>query len=91
MDRTLKIKNALNASIDPIDFMDVIDDSARHKGHAGAKTGKGHYILRIASPAFEGKSPIQRHRLVYEALGTLMESEIHALNIDAQSTKPKHW
>jgi len=57
----------------------VEDDSALHAGHPGAASGGGHYTLRMTSPRFEGKSRIERHRLVYDALADLMQSEIHAL------------
>ncbi len=61
--------------------LELIDDSAKHAGHAGAKGGGGHYRLLIVSAEFSGKSPLARHRLVYETLGELMRSKIHALSI----------
>lgn len=57
----------------------IEDDSARHAGHPGAASGGGHYNLRLVSPLFEGKSRVERHRLVYDALATLMQRDIHAL------------
>ncbi len=60
--------------------LEVIDDSAQHAGHAGAREG-GHYRLLIVSPRFAGKTTLQRHRLIYDALGELMRSRIHALSI----------
>jgi BolA protein len=63
--------------------IDLIDDSAKHAGHAGARDGGGHYRLRIVAPAFAGLRIMQRHRLVYDALGPLMKREIHALSIEA--------
>jgi len=63
----------------------VHDDSARHAGHAGARDGAGHFQVRIESEAFAGRSRLQRHRMVYEALGDMLRSEIHALNIEAIS------
>ena len=65
--------------------MEIIDDSAKHAGHAGARDGGGHFRLQITSPAFVGCSTMQRHRLVYDALGPLMKREIHALSIDARA------
>jgi BolA protein len=63
--------------------LDIRDESSNHAGHAGAKGGGGHYQIVIVSPQFSGK-PIQlRHRMVYEALGTMMKKEIHALAIKA--------
>ena len=63
----------------------VTDDSARHAGHAGARDGAGHFIVRIESQAFTGRSRLQRHRMVYEALAEMLPGEIHALNIEAVS------
>lgn len=59
--------------------IEVMDDSASHAGHAGARSGGGHFELTIVSPVFAGKSRVQRHRLVYEALAPLMRRSIHAL------------
>jgi BolA protein len=59
--------------------IDVADDSASHAGHAGARSGGGHYELTIVAAVFAGKSRIERHRLVYEALAPLMQRKIHAL------------
>ena len=59
------------------------DDSALHAGHEGAKSGGGHYALTIVSPQFSGKNTVARHRLVYAALGTMMQKQIHALAIRA--------
>lgn len=61
--------------------LELIDDSALHAGHEGAKSGGGHYRLLIVSTAFAGKSTVARHRLVYDALGELMRRQIHALSI----------
>lgn len=63
--------------------LQVIDDSARHAGHAGAKGGGGHYRLLIVSDAFAGLGRLARHRLVHAALGDLMHTRIHALSIQA--------
>ena len=60
--------------------LEVIDDSALHAGHAGAREG-GHFRLLIVSPRFAGKTTLQRHRIIYDALGELMRSRIHALSI----------
>ena len=69
------------ASLDP-QRLEILDDSAKHAGHAGAKEG-GHYRLTIVSPRFSGCGTMQRHRLIYEALGPMMRGEIHALSIKA--------
>jgi BolA protein len=66
------------AALVPVELF-IEDDSARHSGHAGAAGGGGHYNLRLVSPRFEGKSRVERHRLVYDRLADLMQREIHAL------------
>jgi BolA protein len=64
--------------------LDLRDESAQHAGHAGARPGEStHWQLTIASEAFRGKSAVARHRMVYEALGDLMQKDIHALKIEA--------
>ena len=64
--------------------LDLRDESGQHAGHAGARpSGGSHWHLTIVSEAFRGKAPVARHRMVYEALGDLMERDIHALRIEA--------
>ena len=63
--------------------LELIDDSAKHASHEGATSGGGHYRLLIISAEFSGKSTLLRHRLVYDSLGELMRSKIHALSIQA--------
>jgi BolA family transcriptional regulator, general stress-responsive regulator len=63
----------------------VQDDSAKHVGHAGARDGAGHFSVRIVSQDFSGRSRLERHRLVYNALAQMLPREIHALNIVAVS------
>ena len=63
--------------------IDIEDESALHVGHAGAKSGGGHYALTLVSSHFAGKPLQARHRMVYDALGALMHREIHALAIRA--------
>lgn len=71
------------AALQPL-RLDIVDDSHRHAGHAGAKEG-GHYQVAIVSAAFAGKTTMARHRLVYEAVGDLMRGRIHALVINARA------
>ncbi len=59
------------------------DESAQHRGHAGAAGGGGHFRLTLVSPKFRTLSTLARHRLVYDAMGELMQREIHALSITA--------
>jgi BolA protein len=63
--------------------LDVLDDSAQHAGHEGARGGGGHYQVIVVSPRFAGKPLMARHRMVYDALGNMMQKEIHALAIKA--------
>ena len=63
--------------------MELADESAMHAGHEGAKGGGGHYRLTIVSQQFSGKNTLARHRMIYTALGTMMQQQIHALAIRA--------
>ena len=74
------------AVLDPV-AIEIEDDSARHAGHAGAKSGGGHYNLDIISDAFDGKNTVARHRMIYAALGDMMKGEIHALAIRAKTAE----
>ena len=65
------------------DLIEIYDESGEHVGHAGAAGGGGHYQLLIVSKQFERQSAVARHRLIYRALGTMMQKEIHALAITA--------
>lgn len=79
--RLEKIRQHL-ATLHPT-VLELTDESHKHAGHAGAASGGGHYVLRIASAQFIGKNTIARHRMIYLALGDLMKHEIHALTIQA--------
>lgn len=74
------------ALLDPV-ALEIEDDSARHAGHAGARSGGGHYNLNIVSDAFDGKNTVVRHRMIYAALGDMMKGEIHALAIRAKTAE----
>ncbi|MBW8074850.1 MULTISPECIES: BolA family protein [Metallibacterium] len=80
--RIAAIRARLEAAFAPAQI-DIIDDSARHAGHAGARDGRGHFKVHIVSAAFAGMPPLARHRAVYTALGELMQTDIHALQIEA--------
>ena len=82
MDRIAMIRERLTAALAP-QRIDVQDDSADHAGHAGARSGGGHFQVTIVSAAFAGKSLVDRHRMVYDALGAAMRDDIHALVIRA--------
>lgn len=78
--RVEAIRRRLQTALAPT-VLEIVDDSHRHAGHAGARDGRGHFSVRIANPAFAGLSPVARHRAVYDALGDLMQTDIHALSI----------
>lgn len=70
------------AALEP-ESLEILDESASHAGHEGAKSGGGHYRMIIVSSQFRGKSLPARHRMVYDALGAMMHKQIHALAIKA--------
>jgi BolA protein len=63
--------------------LEVSDESHLHAGHPGARDGRGHFRVKIVSAHFLGRKPIERHRMVFAALGTLLETDIHALSVTA--------
>ena len=81
--RIARMRARLEAALAP-DRLEITDDSAKHVGHAGARDGRGHYSVAIVSAAFEGQGPVARHRMVYAALGDMMQTDIHALAIRAE-------
>ena len=80
--RTARIEELLSAEFSPTQIL-VRDQSHLHAGHAGAQDGRGHFAVKIVAAAFADKSRIERHRMIYGALGDMMETDIHALSIDA--------
>ena len=84
MDRIAAIRDRINSALSPTQ-LNIVDDSHLHKGHAGAASGAGHFTVQITSDAFQNKSLIERHRMVYKALNDMMPSEIHALSIQAKT------
>ena len=81
-DRQAQIRTELEKSFQPTELL-IKDQSHLHAGHKGAKDGKGHFDVTIVSKAFAGVNRVQRHRMVYDALGKLLETDIHALRIKA--------
>jgi BolA protein len=81
-ERVATIRSRLEAALEP-DELEIADDSQGHAGHVGARDGRGHFTVRIVSRQFASKRTLERHRLVYAALGTLMQSDIHALALSA--------
>ena len=84
MTRVERIRSALEVAFQPSE-LEVVDDSHKHAGHAGARDGRGHFGVRIVSEAFATMTPLARHRAVYAALGEMMQTDIHALSIDARA------
>jgi BolA protein len=76
--RVERIRALVQDRLAPVQ-LEVLDESAAHAGHAGAAGGAGHFRVRVVSEAFRGLPRVQRHRLVYEALGSLLRNDIHAL------------
>jgi BolA protein len=75
----------LESALSPT-HVELIDDSEQHRGHGGYNpSGESHFTLRIESPAFAGRTRVQRQRLVYAALGDLMVERVHALSIKARA------
>ncbi len=79
------IKQKLTDALSPVQ-LDITDDSHKHAGHAGSRPeGESHFSVFIVSQAFEGKSRVQRQRLVYQALAEEMKQRIHALALHTLS------
>lgn len=85
-ERVVAIRTRLEHALAPCE-VEVRDDSHRHAGHAGARDGRGHFVVTVVTPAFEGKNLLTRHREVYDALGDLMITDIHALSVRALTPK----
>jgi BolA protein len=81
-ERVTVIQHRLEDALAPTELL-VKDQSHLHAGHEGAKEGKGHFEVTIVSDKFVGANRITRHRLVYDALGGFMDTDIHALRINA--------
>jgi BolA protein len=81
-DRQTLIRDELEKYFQPTELL-IKDQSQLHAGHEGAKDGKGHFDVTIVSQAFDGINRVQRHRMVYDALSKLIETDIHALRIKA--------
>lgn len=86
-ERVAEIRTRLQAAFEP-EALEVVDESHKHVGHPGAATGMGHFRVLLVSPCFAGVSPLERHRMVYDALGDLMKTDIHALSLTALPAKP---
>ena len=83
--RVAQIRRLLAERFAP-EELEVLDESHLHAGHVGARDGLGHFRVRIVANEFNAKSPLQSHRLVYSALGDMMQTDIHALAIEARGS-----
>ena len=81
--RIAAIRSRLTADLEP-QLLEITDESDLHAGHAGARDGRGHFHVRIATARFSGLSRLAQHRLVYDALGDLLTTDIHAVRISAE-------
>jgi BolA protein len=78
-----QMRAAIDGALAPT-ALEILDDSARHVGHPGARGG-GHFRVRLVAEAFRGRSQLERHRLVYAALAPLLSGAVHAVNIVART------
>jgi BolA family transcriptional regulator, general stress-responsive regulator len=70
------------------DFLQIIDESAHHAGHAGARhDGESHFRVKIVAAAFRGKSRLEQHRMINAALAEELKARVHALTIEASAPK----
>lgn len=82
--RVAEIESRLTEAFSPT-TLQVKDQSHLHAGHAGAEDGRGHFEVTIISAEFDGRRPVERHRMIFEALGSLMQTDIHALRLHAHT------
>ena len=87
--RLAEMRRRLESEFKPL-ALELIDEGHLHVGHAGARDGRGHFRLRIVSERFAGTAQVQRHRLIYQVMGELMQNDIHALAIEAQAPDEIH-
>lgn len=80
-ERVEEIRRRLHVALEP-EVCEIVDESHLHVGHAGARDGRGHFFLKIQSKKLRDLARLSQHRLIYEALGDLLETEIHALRIE---------
>ena len=83
-ERLERIRATLESTFEPLK-LEIRDDSHLHAGHAGAKEGKGHFHVHIVSDRFQNTTVIDRHRMIFEALGEMMTTDIHALSVSASA------
>ena len=82
--RIARMRELLVADLAPAQ-LDIVDESHKHAGHAGARDGRGHFRVRIVAAAFAGLTSVRRHQRVYAAIGTMMQTDIHALALETRA------
>lgn len=82
--RIARMREKLEQQLKPV-ALEIIDESHKHVGHAGAASGAGHFKVIITADIFSDKSLLQQHRIVYDALADMMQTDIHALSIQSQA------
>lgn len=80
--RIEEMRRRIEASL-KVSRLEIVDDSHRHAGHPGARDGRGHFVARVVSDDFSGQAALARHRMVFAAVGDMMQTDVHALNITA--------
>lgn len=82
-ERISEIENRLKKALNP-EKLSIVDEGHQHLGHAGAQSGLGYFAITISAPALKGKPRVAQHRLIYEAIGDMMQTDIHALRINVE-------
>lgn len=82
--RIVRMREVLETEFVPVQ-LEIVDESHKHAGHAGARDGRGHFRVRIVAAAFEGLPQVRRHQRVYAALGEMMRTDIHALALETRA------
>jgi len=85
--RAERLRERLNTAFSPV-FLDIQDESHLHVGHAGAAGGHGHFRVHIVAEGFRGISTLSAHRMIYAAVGDLLQTDIHALRLDVGVPHP---
>jgi BolA protein len=89
IDRVARIRALLGSAFAPIE-LEIVDESHLHAGHAGAKDGRGHFRVRIVAAQFRDRKALECHRMVFDALSTMMTTDIHALSVTALAPPEPH-
>lgn len=82
-ERIKEIEARLKKALNP-EKLEIIDEGYQHLGHAGAQSGLGYFAIIIRAEGLQGKPKVQQHRLIYQAIGDMMQTDIHALRISVE-------